>query len=175
MQSSLLISEDHSFITPQMKKRAAATSNPLPEPTTIQAPFKAIRSCSRCIQKKGKCLASLPYCTPCWNAGRTSDCDIQEHIVLPYPAAQEREAGEDERRRRIEWLEGELGRRTGADVAGLATSSTIDTSTRSLGRVAVDPLSLELGLLALDASGASTGRTPRYGTSTSRFPYPDNR
>jgi hypothetical protein len=145
-----------------MKKRTAASSNPLPAPTAIQAPYKSIRSCSRCIQKKGKCQPSIPYCGPCWSGGRTEDCDIQDHIVLPYSAAKEREDGEDQRRKRIEWLEGEMSRRTGTDVAGMVTGSTIEGSDRTLGRVPVDPLSLELGLLALDASRAPS-RSPPYG------------
>lgn len=89
---------------------------------------------------------------------------MEQHIVLPYTAAKEKEVGEDERRRRIEWLEREMGSRTGVDIAGIATGSTISEPTRELGRVPVDPLSLELGLLALESSGAPS-QAPRYGQS----------
>lgn len=145
-----------------MTKRAAASSNPLPAPQPIEPPLKVVRSCSRCLSKKSKCVASLPYCSPCWSAGRTDDCDIEQHVVLPYAVAKERERVDEDRRRRLDWLEAEMSRRTGTDVGTLATGSTVEESNRVLGRVQVDPLTLELGLLALDATGAPS-RTPLYG------------
>lgn len=147
-----------------MKKRPAASTNPLPPPAPIEHPFRSIRSCSKCISKKSKCRPALPYCEPCWSSGRTEECDIEEHIVLPYSAAKAREVGDDERRRRVEWLEGELRTRTGSDVAGTSTGTRLTEPIRELGRVPVDPLSLELGLLALDSAGAPS-RPPLYGPS----------